>query len=516
MMKNLFTTIVLCLTIGSIQAQPNIEWQRSFGGSNNDRAFCIAQTMDNGFIIAGQTFSSDGDVSSYFGNGDIWVVKLDSAGIMTWQKSFGDTIIESATSIQQTLDGGYIVYGYSSADDMGDIPKRGTSDLLIIKLNKTGGITWKKSLGGSNSERPGEIQQTTDGGYIVGGSSKSKDGDVTENNGDFDYWIVKFNGSGDIVWQNSYGGTGSEGLNSIQQTSDGGYIAAGSSESKDKDVTDNHGHFDYWVIKIDNTGNLIWQKSFGGSRDDFAYSVKQTSDQGYIVAGTTLSRDGDASANSGSISYLIIKLDALGNMEWIKSYGGSAADEARSIVQTKDGGYVIAGYTDSNDGDVAGNHDPYNTDFWILKINRFGGIEWQKRLGGSNLEFAFSIVLTKDDGYAVAGSSYSADGDVTQNKGKSDYWIVKLSGTLVGVKELEEQPLFNLYPNPANIQLIIKTDEKLIGSNYTVLNIMGQTVRSGKIISDNTLVEVGGLPGGTYFVRVQSKDGNSVSRFVKE
>ena len=125
-------------------------------------------------------------------------------------------------------------------------------------------------------------------------------------------------------------------------------------------------------------------------------------------------------------------------------------------------------------------------------------------------------MLTKDDGYAVAGSSYSADGDVTQNKGKSDYWIVKLSGTLVGVKELEEQSLLNLYPNPANNQLTIKTDSKLMDSSYTVLNIVGQTVRSGKIISDNTLLEVGDLPGGSYFVRVQSKGGGSVSRFIKK
>ncbi len=517
MLKNSLSIIVLCLTMLCVQAQPEIEWQKTFGGSDYDAAYCIAQTTDSGYIIAGVTSSSDGDVSGNFGYLDIWIVKLDSTGSMLWQKSLGDTIMESASSIQQTVDGGYIVCGYSSADDLNDIPKRGTSDIVVIKLNSKGNIIWQKSLGGSNSEWPGTIQQTTDGGYIVGGSSKSKDGDVTRNHGDFDYWIVKLDGSGNIVWQNSYGGTANDRLNSIQQTSDGGYIAAGSSNSKDKDVTGNHGRADYWVIKIDNIGTLIWQKSLGGSLDDYAYSITQTSDKGFIVAGYSGSYDGDLIGNTDPVkNWWVVKLDGLGNIEWKKTYGGNSNDEARSIVQTREGGYIIAGYTASNDGDVSGNHSLGNYDIWILKINSTGILEWQKCLGGSDAEFAFSIVQTKDGGYAVAGFSTSVDGDVSHNKGKDDYWIVKLSGTLVGVNELEEQSQLRLYPNPANYQLTIKTDEKLIGSNYTVLNIMGQTVLSGKINSDNTLLEVGSFPSGIYFVQIQSKDGSSVSGFIKE
>ncbi len=517
MIKNLLAIIILCFFVLSIQAQPHIEWQKSFGGSDDDQAYCIAQTGDDGFIIAGASYSSDGDILGNFGFQDIWIVKLDKTGVMSWQKSLGDTIMEVASSIQQTLDGGYIVSGYSSADDLYGIPKRGTSNLIVFKLNNTGNIIWQKSFGGSNSEFGSSIQQTTDGGYIVGGSSKSNDKDVTGNYGDFDYWIVKLSNVGDIVWQKSYGGTANDRLNSIQQTSDGAYIAAGSSNSNDKDVSGNHGRSDYWVIRINSSGTLIWQKSLGGSLDDIAYSIKQTSDNGFIVAGYSGSYNGDVTENTNPVKNIwVVKMNDLGTVEWQKTYGGYGFDEASSIAQTKDGGYVIAGHTSSNGGDVSGHHNPGNYDIWIVKINNAGVIEWQKCLGGSEAEFAYSIVQTKDGGFAVAGFSTSVDGDITSNKGKSDYWIVKLSGTLVGVKEFGEHVLINLYPNPASTQLTLKTNEKLIGSNYSVLNIMGQTVRSGKITSDNTLLEVEDLSGGTYFVRVQSKDGNSVSRFVKE
>ncbi len=517
MMKNLLAIIVLYFIVLKIQAQPIIEWQKSFGGSDIDQAYCIAQTMDSGFIVAGETSSNDGDISEDFGYSDIWIVKLDSIGAILWQKSLGNSIMESASSIQQTLDEGYIVCGHSSTDDLNGIPRQGSSDLLIIKLNKTGNIIWQKSLGGSNSEWAGGIQQTTDGGYIVGASSKSKDGNVTGNKGNFDYWIVKLNSSGGIEWQNSYGGTASERLNSIQQTSDGGYVAAGSSASNDKDVTGNHRGTDYWIIKIDRIGTLIWQKSFGGSLDDIAYSIKQTSDYGFIVAGLTISYDGDVNDNTNPIkNSWVIKLDGLGNIEWKKNYGGTAIEEARSIVQTKDGGYIIAGFTGSNDGDVSGNHSLGNYDIWIFKINNAGILEWQKCLGSSDAEFAYSIVQTKDGGYAVAGTSSTDDGNVTKNNGKSDYWIVKLSGTLVGVKELEAQSLLNLYPNPASNQLTININERLVGSNFTILNMVGQRVLSGKINSRSTLLEVGGLPGGSYLVRVQSREANAVLRFVKE
>jgi hypothetical protein len=242
----------------------------------------------------------------------------------------------------------------------------GKSDAWIVKLDSQGTIQWQRSLGGSNQDAAYSIQITSDGGYIIAGSSYSHDGDVTGNHGKSDAWIVKLDSQGAIQWQKSLGGGNLDEAISIQITSDGGYIIASSSKSNNGDVTGNHGDDDYWIIKLDSQGTLQWQKSLGGSEWDKAYSIQITSDGGYIIAGFSYSHDGDVKGNHGKYDYWIVKLDSQGTIQWQKSLGGSVEDAARSIQQTSDGGYIIAGISWSNDGDVKGNQGKY--DFWIVKL----------------------------------------------------------------------------------------------------------------------------------------------------
>jgi len=195
--------------------------------------------------------------------------------------------------------------------------------------------------------------------------------------------------------------------------------------STDGDVNGNHGDADYWIVKLNSTGNIMWQKSYGGSSADYAESIKQTTDGGYIIAGFSESTDGDVTENYGYADYWIVKLNSTGNIMWQKSYGGSSRDEAFSIQQTSDGGYIVAGYSESTDGDVTGNYSEY--DYWVVKLNSTGNIMWQKCLGGSGTDWAFSIQKTADSGYIVAGRSHSTDGDVTGHHGDADFWVVKLS-----------------------------------------------------------------------------------------
>jgi hypothetical protein len=274
-------------------------------------------------------------------------------------------------------------------------------------------IDWQKSLGGSATDDATSIQQTTDGGYIVAGFSYSTDGDVTGHHGGSDYWIVKLDVTANLQWQKSFGGLSEDYPYSIQQTTDGGYIVAGYSSSTDGDVTGNHGGGDCWVVKLDATGNLQWQRLLGGSEYDFANSIQQTTDGGYIVAGGSASADGDVTGNHGGEDYWVVKLDATGNLLWQKSFGGSDDEEAWSIQQTTDGGYIVAGSSYSTDGDVTGNHG--GEDYWIVKLYATGNLQWQKSLGGSGDEDAWSIQQTTDDGYIVAGESFSINGDVTGN-----------------------------------------------------------------------------------------------------
>jgi len=202
-------------------------------------------------------------------------------------------------------------------------------------------IQWQKSLGGSSSEYAFEIAQTADNGYVAVGYSKSTDGDLTVNHGQSDYWVIKLDTNGTIQWQKSYGGTGSDEARCVKQTNDGGYIIAGISNSNNGDVTGNHGMNDYWITKLSSTGVIQWQKSYGGTGYDEPYCIQKTTDGGYIVAGFSESNDGDVTGNHGDYDYWLLKLDSAGTIQWQKSLGGTDNDKAFFIQQTNAGGYLI-------------------------------------------------------------------------------------------------------------------------------------------------------------------------------
>ncbi|KKH97277.1 hypothetical protein EO95_16555 [Methanosarcina sp. 1.H.T.1A.1] len=413
-------------SVASAKPAPEIEWQKLLGGSGDDFAVGAQQISDGSYIVVGQSNSTDGDVTGNHGKDDYWVVKLDTERNIEWQKCLGGSDKDGARDIQQTSDGGYIVTGSSYSTD-GDVTgNHGKDDYWVVKLDPKGNIDWQKCLGGSGYDFAYSIQQTSDGGYIVAGHSDSKDGDVTENHGKDDYWVVKLDTKGNIDWQKCLGGSGYDFAYSIQQTSDGGYIVAGHSDSKDGDVAGNHGINDYWVVKLDTKGNIDWQKGLGGSISDCAYSVQQTSDGGYIVAGMSDSNDGDVNENHGSSDCWVVKLDTEGNIEWQKCLGGSGGDGALSVQQNFDGSYIVVGWSDSKDGNVTGNHG--KSDDLIVELDTSGNVIWQKYLGGNSSEVPLSIQQISDSGYIVVGYSNSKDGNITGNHGKKDYWVVKLKG----------------------------------------------------------------------------------------
>ena len=230
-MKNIIL-FLLFITSNFISAQPTIQWQKSLGGSASDVAFSIQQTSDNGYIVAGYTQSNDSDVAVYHGNQDYWIVKLNSVGSIEWQKSLGGTDVDMLSEIHQTSDGGYIIGGYSISDDIDVTGNHGQEDYWIVKINNLGAIQWQKSLGGSNIERAYSIKQTTSGGYIVAGSTNSTDGDITFHHGGIniqhDFWIVNLDSTGNILWQKCLGGSSTDVARSVQQASDGGFIVTGS------------------------------------------------------------------------------------------------------------------------------------------------------------------------------------------------------------------------------------------------------------------------------------------------
>jgi hypothetical protein len=489
---------------------PEIEWQKSLGGTAYEEARSIDQTSDGGYVVAGYSYSNDGDVSGNHGEEDYWIARLDSDGELIWQKSLGGSNIEFGYSIHQTADGGFIIAGNSDSND-GDVTgNHGDSDYWIVKLDSDGELIWQKSLGGTDLDGAASIQQTSDGGYIIAGLSYSNDGDVNGNHGNSDYWIVKLDSDGELNWQKSLGGTAGEEARSIWQTFDGGFIIAGDSNSNDGDVTGNHGEQDYWIVRLDSDGELIWQKSLGGTSAELATSVQQTADGGFITAGISFSNDGDVTENHGVFDYWIVRLDADGELIWQKSLGGTGPDIAFSLQQISDGGFIISGGSGSYDGDVTGNHG--EQDYWIVKLDSDGESIWQKTLGGTSNEVATSIQQTSDGGFIIAGGSYSNDGDVMGNHGDSDYWILKLS-SVVGLDEMEFKE-FSIYPNPVSQSFTLSTELEAIGHSFVIVDQLGKVLLEGEITSTSLDFDASSFPSGTYYLLLQ--DGRNSIEIVKQ
>jgi len=426
--KPLFVFLVMFASCEILAQAPEIIWQKCLGGSVYDNAYCIQKTPDGGFIVAGYSGSLDGDVTGFHGGAaDYWVVKLNSAGIIDWQKCYGGSGWEEAFSISATSDGGFIIAGHTGSLD-GDITfSHGFTDCWIIKIDSDGTIEWQKSYGGTSTEYANSIIQTEDGGYIFAGFTYSNDGEVSGNHGTgtTDWWVVKLDDVGNIIWQMCFGAGEDDVANSVQQTADGGFIVAGDRQNGDD--------WDYYIVKLNSEGETEWEKIFGGTQTDAAQAILETAEGSFVVgAGFTGSNDGDVTGHHGVgfSDYWLIKLDSLGNLLWQKCLGGTKDDIAASIIQTFDEGFIIAGVSASDDGDITGHHGGISYgDYWIVKLDTIGNILWQKSLGGNSGDGAYSIIESLDSGIVIAGYSRSTDGDVTDHHGitiNHDYWVVKL------------------------------------------------------------------------------------------
>ncbi len=424
--------VILFLFAIQLTAQPAIEWERSYGGSWSECVYGIVPTHDGGYVLAGNSNSTDGQVTGNHGYDDIWVFKIDSIGELIWQRSIGGSLGEFANSIRATPDSGFVLVATASSDNFEVRDNHGKSDMLVVKLTKDGEIAWKRALGGDRSESGNAIQLTADGGYIVAGGTYSEYGQVSGNHGGYDFWLVKLTAEGEIEWQKCFGGSGDEIAFSILQTQDNGYIVAGTTTSKDGDVSENNGKKDYWIVKLNEELEIEWERSFGGQRNDYPEEVVQAADGGFVVAGYAQSHSGDIVDHRYGVNYWVVKLSAEGDSLWTKCLGGSGDDEAYSMQPTADGAYIIAGYTGAPSSyigktnfDVSGFNG--YLDYWIVKLSDEGEIIWQECYGGSSSDMAFYAIQTADGGYLLGGTSDSTDGDATNTNGRYDVWVVKLA-----------------------------------------------------------------------------------------
>lgn len=415
---------------GSSNSSFGVKWAETFGGTKNELANSVVNTQDGGYAVLGYAQSTDGDVT---GNSiedyNYWVLKFNANDELEWNKTYGGSLDDRGSEIIQTQDGGFVIVGFSKSSDEDVTTNAGSHDLWVVKLDATGSISWEKSLGYIGSDKAFTVTQTSDNGYFIagvldvtasGGAGNSKE--MMHSGGD--YWGVKLDISGNIQWTKYYGGNLSEIPYDTIQTSDGGFIIVGSSDSIDVDITNNKGLDDFWVVKINATGGLVWEKSFGGSGIDEAYSIVASDDGNYMIVGGTRSDDGDVSQHKGSADLWLIKIDGSGNLLWEKTYGGADFDVGRSIKKTNDGGYLLVGSSRSINGDVLTNNG--QNDAWILKVSNNGSIKWQYSIGGSEIDFAYDVIEKANNEIILVGESGSSDFDIVENKGLKDVLIVKL------------------------------------------------------------------------------------------
>lgn len=418
----LFTTIFYCYAQEPV---PGIKWQATFGGSGSEAFSGTNKTFsidrDGGYLIGCTSSSNDGNMAGihYSGSGflkpDIWVAKLDSQRNISWSAFLGGTDQEYIASLLPAHDSGYIVAGSTESAD-GDITRmQGKGDAWIVRLGSKGNIVWQKTFGGSENDDVACMAKTNDG-YIFAGSTFSNDGDVSGLHGtQRDVWLVKLDKNGNILWQKCLGGSSWDVPTAIKETVDGGFILTGLTTSNDGDVQGLHAHntiagqnADIWVVKLDGNGTIEWQKCLGGTKEDRSNDIELTATGGFIIAGYTESPDGDVTGYHGidtaqqTGDAWVINLSATGDIIWQRSFGGTRYDEFNDIKQLPDHSFVAVGTTNSPNGDVSHVNGKY-FDCWLVKFNNAGNIIWEKTFGDSITETGVNLSLTAPGNLLVAG-----------------------------------------------------------------------------------------------------------------
>jgi len=402
--KAFFTLTISSLLVTGAMAQ-DLEWDKCFGGYSEDVGRAVQQTSDEGYIVAGYTFSTGA------GAADVWLIKTDAGGNKQWDKTFGGVESDWATSVQQTLDGGYIISGVTYSFGAGE------HDAWLIKTDALGNKQWDKTFGGSLSDFGHSVQQTLDGGYIMAGML---DHDFWYGIGG-DFWLIKTDASGNKVWDKMFGGYNWDEAFSVQQTVEGGYVIAGTTGSFGA------GSYDAWLIKTDANGNEIWNRTFGGSGWDDAYCVRQTADGGFIIAGNMW-------PVGMSVDFWLIKTDADGHEQWQRTFGGTEFDKAYSLELAADGGYIMGGFTWS--------YGAGTIDLWLVKTDASGLKEWDQTFGAAAFDYGYDVGTTSDGGYIVTGftESYGA--------GLADVWLLKVSSDLTRISLISPDNLAVLTAPP--------------------------------------------------------------------
>ncbi|MCD4793583.1 MAG: T9SS type A sorting domain-containing protein [Bacteroidales bacterium] len=475
-------TLVLFSGILSAQTAPDTTWTQMYSGGMYDWAWGVLETSDGGCIMVGDTQSAGA------GSWDIGIIKTDEFGVTEWTQTYGGLYEDRGQCIQHTTDGGYIILG--TTDSYG----AGSYDIWLVKIDNAGNESWTQTFGGPSCDWGYYVEQTADGGYIITGA--------------FDpgvYWIydlflIKTDSEGNAEWSKTFGEEdNTEVGHCVKQTSDGGYIITGYT------YTNSAGSSDVWLMKTDEDGIIEWDNTFGDTEPEHGYSVIQSGEE-YIVAGYT------KSYGEGDYDVWLLKTDNAGNEIWNKTYGGTEDDRSFDIKPTLDNNYIIAGFTNS-----CSEVEPPNYYMWLLKTDNEGDTLWTKTIGNETFNRscrARSVVQTSDGGYILAGDKYAGLDD-----GEYNYYLVKIDseqGSVIDEKIQTEYSNY-CYPNPTTGIFTIQGEDLPAGQtsiqSIEITNINGQVIKRLSTNNNQLKIDLSNQPKGIYFVKIQT-DGISYTEKI--
>jgi hypothetical protein len=506
----------------SLFGQLQINWQQCFCSMDHDYAYDIAQT-DGGYLVVGMQEGGDGQVTCTEEPG-IWLLKINHTGNLIWEKCY-----EHAAAYRMTQAFGnsyYYLMGATISEPYPDVPnlwisKMDSTGSFIWErtLGNNTGI----------SDYNFYSTSTKDGGVIASVDIFSQGGDITNWYGGYDGWIIKLNSLGNTEWDFTIGSANTEWIIGISQTKDNGYIAAaaGSPDGTTGNIpctSFTPGFSDAIIYKLDSLGNPEWHRCYGGSYNDVAISIFSL-DDGYLIAGGGESADGDLTGSGwhGGHDVWLIRTDLSGDIIWQKCYGGSNDDDPVRIFQTSDDGFMVFGNTKSLDGDVVGNPSlGSEPSIWVFKIDSSGQLQWQQCIGGTRTERVYGVIQNGDYDYTLAGEMfYSPSGDVNCSNfiygSRNNYWVFGISDTIVNVNEpLQLNDKIKIYPNPANSVLNIDFPDDYNAQNTIIelLDINGKLMLKSETVTSSTQIKINHLNSGFYIVKVQNDNTLITKRII--
>jgi hypothetical protein len=526
---------------------PGILWQRSLGGDKPEFAEVIKITSDGGSIVAGYSYSDITGDKSEMNNGvyDCWILKMDAYGNKQLDRTIGGDTFDGVYDITEMSDGTYWVAAQSNSGISGDKTDtcRGGMDYWILHLDNGGGIISQRTFGSAENDFLQTVIPSSAGGYFASGytmewfvsAEKTDTGcyalttfplqkvDPSDTFETRDLLVVRFNQDGSIRWQRTLGGYENETVGKMVEKANGNLVIAGTSGSSvsyfrypNCERFDPHrGYTDYWVLELDKLGNLVKEKTFGGFFEDDLENIAATKDGGFVLTGSSVSQASGNKSESpyANYDYWIIKLDSNLNKKWEKVYGSNGREWGKHLVETQDGGFLLGG---TSEGGISGNKLVPNygdKDYWILKLNANGNVQWQYSIGGGSFDRFAYLQETADQKILLAGTSISNPSawKTVPLKGNFDYWVLKIDQNPYQapnhIRDILDGTTFSVFPNPAAQWVQLNLNRQPRQAIVKLVDMMGRTVLQSEMTQSNLQMDISALSNGQYLL-VMHEEGN--------